>query len=88
MDMNEAARQLLGALADHREVPGGLALREALRQARLDGSLDSLDRIDQLLAQIRTRTKPTRESWAQKPGTENFNLLLAFYLGETVARLG
>ncbi|TWO72644.1 hypothetical protein FN976_03685 [Caenimonas sedimenti] len=88
MDMNEAAKQLLGALDDSREVPGGLALRQALRQARLDGSLESLDRIDQLLAQIRTRTRPTRESWAEKPGTANFNLLLAFYLGETVARLG
>ena len=87
MDMNERARRLMAACADPAvQVEGGLALRTALGQARLDGSLDSVGRIDQLLTQIRTRLHPTREAWERQPGAANFVLALAFHLGEVVAR--
>lgn len=88
MDMDRAAASLLAARGGTTEVAGGLAYRTALQQARLDDSLESLDRVDALLAQMRTRLQPTPEQWDQASDRENFTLLLAFYLGSMVAKHG
>lgn len=88
MDMDRAAASLLAARGGDAEVAGGLAFRTALKQARLDDSLDSLDRVDALLTQMRARLQPTPEQWDQASDRENFTLLLAFYLGSMVALHG
>lgn len=88
MDMDRAAASLLAARGGDAEVAGGLAFRTALKQARLDDSLESLDRVDALLTQMRARLQPTPEQWDQASDRENFALLLAFYLGAMVAKFG
>ena len=85
-DIQQRAQGFLAALDAGAEVPGGLAFRSALKQSQLDYSLESLDRIDKLLNQVRTQFSPQRESWQSQPGAENFCLLLAFYIGEVLSR--
>lgn len=85
MDMDRAAAGLLAARGGDVDVAGGLAFRTALQQVRLDDTMESLDRVDALLAQIRAKLKPTPEQWDQASDRENFTLLLAFYLGSLVA---
>ena len=85
MDMEHKAGELLAARSGDGEVTGGLALRAALKQARLDDTLDSLDRMQALLTHIRRAVKPAREQWSQDPARENFLLLLAFHMGSLVS---
>lgn len=88
-DMNQKAQQLLAVLTNPRaasSLPGGLAFGRALQQARLDYSMESLERTDRLLAKIREKCRPQRKNWYQQPGAENFSLLLAFYLGTIIER--
>lgn len=85
MDMEQKAAQLLAARGGDGAVTGGLALREALKQARLDDTLESLDRMQALLKHIRRQVKPTPEQWSEDSARENFLLLLAFHMGTLVA---
>ncbi|MES2945370.1 MAG: hypothetical protein V4772_21085 [Pseudomonadota bacterium] len=50
--------------------------------------MESLDRVDQLLNKVRAKFSPQRENWANQPGTDNFNSMLAFYLGAMISRHG
>ncbi|MES2948713.1 MAG: hypothetical protein V4858_09235 [Pseudomonadota bacterium] len=86
IDMQQKAQDFLAALNTGNDVPGGLAFRNAMQAARLDYSMESLDRVDQLLRQIKTEFSPQRETWQERPGAENFCLMLAFYLGEMISR--
>jgi hypothetical protein len=86
IDMQQKAQDFLAALDAGAEVPGGLAFRGALQQSRLDYSMESLDRIDQLLSQVRAKFSPQRESWQSGPGADNFCTMLAFYLGAVISR--
>jgi hypothetical protein len=86
MDMENKARELLAARAGDASVEGGLALRPALKQARLDDSMESLDRVQALLAQIRRQYQPTSGQWSADAARENFLLLLAFHMGELLSR--
>lgn len=88
-DMNQKARELLAVLKKPEApatIPGGLAFSTELQQAGLDYSLQSLDRVDQLLEKIKTKFAPSRVSWQKKESAENFCLLLAFYLGTVISR--
>ena len=85
-DMHQKAQDFLAALGVGADVPGGMAFRGALEQAKLDYSMESLNRVDQLLSQVRAKFAPQRESWQSQPGGDNFCLLLAFYLGEIISR--
>ena len=67
MDMNARARMYLSAFFTNSEFPGGLAFRTALNQCQLDGTMDSLDRVDQLLDQIRVKLKPAFNSFLDSP---------------------
>ncbi|MES2947766.1 MAG: hypothetical protein V4858_04410 [Pseudomonadota bacterium] len=86
IDMQQKAQDFLAALGTGADVQGGMAFRGALQQSRLDYSMESLDRVDQLLSQVRTKFSPQRESWQNQPGADNFCLMLAFYLGEMISR--
>lgn len=89
-DMARLAQTLLGVLEKPdaaATLPGGMAFLTALKQAKLDHTLKSVERVDQLLTQIKTKMAPQRSQWDKQPGTENFRLLLAFYLGAVISRL-
>lgn len=86
IDMQQKAQDFLAALGAGADIPGGLAFRGALQQAKLDYSMESLGRIDQLLSQVRSRFSPQRESWPSQPGADNFCSMLAFYLGAMISR--
>jgi hypothetical protein len=83
--MNDIATKFLQTLAAGGEVEGGWTAGQALQQARLDYSPDSLPRLDALLAQVREQSMPTREALDSLPG-RNFASLVVFYLIEMVRR--
>ena len=88
-DMNQKAIALLAVLERPEAaagLAGGLAFGKALQQARLDYSMDSLERVDGLLAKIKAKFASERAGWQLQPGVENFCLLIAFYLGEVISR--
>ncbi len=85
MEMWEVAENFLIAYQQGDEIPGGLHYRKALGQCRLDGSMDSLKRIDMLLDQIRSKQAPEFDTFRREQPTQNFLYFLAFYVGNTVA---
>ncbi|WP_417070998.1 hypothetical protein [Niveibacterium terrae] len=86
VDLNQQARVFLTALDEGADLPGGLDFRKALQQSRLDYTLESLDRVERLLKQIRLRYSPQRENWKSRPSAGNFCLMLAFYMGTVISR--
>lgn len=84
--MSAISQQYLAAFRNEEEVPGGLSYRRALGQSNLDGTMESLKRIDALLDQVRTRHAPKHDEFFREPANQNFMYLLAFYVGETIAR--
>lgn len=84
-DLNEKAQQYLGLL----EVKGGAdkpwAFAKAIDQSMLDGSVESLGRIEQLLLQIHERFHPT-PAILERPDVKAFAHLLTFYIGNHIAR--
>ena len=83
--MDKIATTYLDAYARGGEVEGGWKYARALQQARLDFTDDSLGRLDQLLAQVRERARPTAADLAT-PAGRNFAALVAFYVIELVRR--
>lgn len=86
MDMTDRAFYYPDALARNSEVPGGLSFRSALAQSNLDYSVESLDRFDYLLDQIRTRLQPHYSDFLEPQPNQNFLFLLRFYVGTAMAR--
>jgi hypothetical protein len=83
--MNDIATHFLQTYAAGGEVAEGWKYGKALQQARLDYSPESLARLDQLLAQVRERAKPTRADLDSVQG-RNFTALIMFYLIEVARR--
>jgi TPR repeat protein len=84
--MNDTAERFLACYAQGLEIEGGLQFARALQQARLDGSAESLRRVDALLSQIRQKFTPVEADFLARPAGVNFCYLLAFYLGSYVAK--
>jgi len=84
--LNDVARLFLETYARGGEVDGGWKFGRALQQAQLDGSDDSLERIDLLLKAIRERAKPQHDEFIADPQGRNFLALLAFYLMAMLSR--
>lgn len=84
--MNEVARHFLETYARGSEVDGGWLFAKAIQQAQLDYSDRSLGRLDQLLAAIRARAKPSREALQETLPGSNFCSLIAYYVIEVVRR--
>ncbi len=87
MDMNGQAQMYLNAFFMKQEIPGGLSFSTALGQSNLDGTLESLDRVDHLLDQIRIKFKPDIGSFLDKQANQNFLYLLAFYMGHVITNV-
>lgn len=84
--MNDTARHFLDCYARGAEPEGGWTFPRALRQAQLDYSPASLQRVNLLLDEIRTRLNPQRDAFLAMPGARNFCALLAYYLVAYVAK--
>lgn len=85
MSLNDTANEYLAAFRAGAPFPGGLAFSTALAQSRLDGTVESLDRIDHLLDRIRERVKPEFGAFLEAPANQNFLYLLCFYVGYVAA---
>lgn len=86
LPINAVADQYLRAFRENAEFEGGLNFRQALTQSKLDFSVGSLERVDILLDQIRARFAPEPDQFIADQRNVNFLCLLAFYVGEVVAR--
>ncbi len=84
--MNDVARLFLDAYARGGEIEGGWKFGKALRQAQLDYSEESLERVDLLLKAIRERAKPVHDEFIADATSRNFLSLLAFYLMAVLVR--
>ena len=85
MPVNEIAKAYLRAFRNNEVIEGGLPYRQALEASDLDGSLASLDRIDDLLDQLHAQLKPLPDVFLSEQAHINFLYLLAFYVGQVVA---
>ena len=87
MPITPLAEQYLAAFAaGGQDFPGGLSYLEELRQSQLDYTPESLQRIDTLLDQIRTREAPAHDVFVKDRANQNFLYFLAFYVGRTIER--
>ena len=84
--MDDLAKHFLDTYAAGGEPDGGWKYAKALRQARLDFTPESLARLELLLAQLRERAAPTRETF-DTPQGRNFESLVVFYLIELARRI-
>jgi hypothetical protein len=88
MDANGRCRDLLETLTTGIAPAGGLLYDKAIRQAQLDYSPASLQRLDALLQQIREQTQPERGAFLMRPPAQNFLQLVACYAAMCTARIG
>jgi hypothetical protein len=86
MKMSQVAEKYLSAFHGGEEIPGGLSYQKALGQCKLDGSMESLKRIDMLLDQLREKQRLEFDAFLKNPGSQNFLYVLCFYVGTTVAK--
>jgi hypothetical protein len=84
--MNETAHHFLDCYMRGAEPDGGWTFPKALRQAQLDYTPASLQRVNLLLDEIRARLSPQRDAFLAMPGARNFCALLAYYLVAYVAK--
>jgi hypothetical protein len=66
-------------------IPGEIAFEQALKELKLDFSLESLDVIDGFLIAIKQQTHPDYARWMGASSLCNFLYLLGTYLGATTA---
>jgi hypothetical protein len=85
MPLNPMAAHYLEVFRNGGEFEGGLSYKAGLKHANLDFSIDSLDRVDTLLDQVRARFKPDPATFLDVHANQNFLYLLCFYVGQTVA---
>ncbi len=85
MSLDATAAEFLQAYAAGGEPADGWLYARALQQTRLDFTPESLARLDQLLAQVRERVKPSRVDLDTVKG-RNFASLIAFYVAELARR--
>lgn len=83
-DDNERAAIFIAAANNDEPVHGGLIFREALRRQHLDGSLESLERLQILLDEARFYPP----EYMHFPSFVNFLLLCAYYHYYVIARTG
>ncbi len=58
----------------------GFSFRTALKQSNLDATWESLDRVDYLLDQIRSKIKPKFGPFLNDPANQNFLYFFVFML--------
>jgi hypothetical protein len=83
-DSNGKVTAHLEAFLAEGRFEGGLQFEEALRAARFDFSMASLEAVDAVLDRLRAEHAPRREVLLASPAGRNLVHLLAAYLGETL----
>lgn len=87
MPINQLAEQYLTTFrAGGADFPGGIAYLQALQQATLDYTPESLGRIDALLDTIHTAERPELPAFLRERANQNFLYFLGFYVGKTIER--
>lgn len=86
MDVSWKSLQYLHAWEHELPIEQGVAWADELRQCRLDYSVESLTRIDGFLDQLRTQQAALSERDVWTPQFHALLRLLAFYVGEVIAR--
>jgi hypothetical protein len=84
---NEWRPEYLDLFLANQRVPGGVWFSEAIRELGLDGSLESLTRVDEFLVHIRTQAGLDYGQFIGRLNTANFIWLLSTYLARTTAQL-
>ena len=85
MPLNELSSQYLNVFQNNGVFDGGLSFQTKLNKSNLDFSIESLDRVDDLLDQVRVRLKPQFDQFLSVHSNQNFLYLLCFYVGQCVA---
>ena len=84
--INQLARSYVHGFLGSAKFADGSAFESDLRVLRLDFSLGSVDRIDALIDRLRQDERPDEAQFMPVVANQNFVYLLAYYLGETIAR--
>lgn len=85
---NDRSEDYLSRFFSGRAIGGGLAFQAQLKDIRLDYTVESLSRIDVLLDELRSTHRLDYGSFVNDPEKANFLLLLAYYIGNTLSRVG
>jgi hypothetical protein len=83
-DLNQEAKEYLSLYANGGEEGKPWAFAKALSQCQLDGSIESLERIERLLLQIHQRFKPD-EAFLLRTDVKAFLRLLSYVMGQLIA---
>lgn len=86
MNMMDMAATSRLALTGQSPWPQPLAYLEDVQRANLDGSVDSLERIDRLLTTLHLREQPDAASFERLAGGESLLVLLCVALGLVIER--
>ena len=86
MNLNGLARGYLGAFfREDSQVEGGFAFHVELKALNIDYSLESLDRLDVFMDQLRASQQGREDEFIREQANQNMLYLLAFYLGDVVS---
>lgn len=85
-ELDSMAQAYLDSLQHGCDIEGGVLEGEALSRLTLDYSLDSLDRIDNLLIRIAASRKPAELDVARTE-VQNLSFLVGFYAGATLSKV-
>jgi hypothetical protein len=86
---NELAKDYLAALQQRKIIPGGNFYKTLTDCIDFDYSLRSIEEIDRMLLCIREHERLSAKDYSaftQQPDKANFLVVIAFYLGMTIAR--
>lgn len=86
MTLTYRALLYLHAFDNRLPLPKEVAFESLLRTARLDYSVQSLERIDVFLDALRKTRKLNEETYLDDPANQTLLYLLAFYVGEVIGR--
>jgi TPR repeat protein len=86
MNLSFRALCYLHAFDNRLPIQNGLAFERQLRGIRLDYSVQSLERIDHFFDALRASGRIRQDSYLGDPSQQNLLYLLAFYVGEVIAR--
>ena len=83
----DAMHLLLHLVHNQAQVPGGLAHADTLQAHDWDYSIFSLDRLDQVLQQVRSENTLSPDTWFKDSSEANFLMWASAYLASTIANM-
>lgn len=86
LSMNETVQKFLDAYAQGGEVEGGWLYAAELRQAQLDFSDESFERLETLMVDVKAHLQSSSAAVLETPQGQNFLDLIGYYIGEYVRR--